>query len=277
MAAAADDEEEDVKTYTDLYALDLVTFTPGRAISSLLDCGLVLPPLAGDDDDAFTMLRVDGSLVTKKTDGIGVIDRSTLYVGQTVGSASDMGGQIGVVTGVTTMLHLVRFNSRCQATKVVMDVTTAALRRHRPLSPGDYVVSGHWLGRVVHVSLDIDILFDDGAICKVADAESTKLKLVKDCTYRPQTNTRFYPGARLLTRDSSDIFLENAQAQWLNGQWEPDRHQGKVTKVEMAGVLVCWIASAEYGVNQRLFHEFAPPAYQNPHNTSAPIAIVHGV
>jgi ubiquitin-conjugating enzyme E2 O len=94
----------------------------------------------------------------------------------------------------------------------------------------------------------------------------TELKLVKDFTYRPQTNTRFYPGAHLLTRDSSDIFLHNPQAQWLNGQWESDRHQGKVTKVEMAGVLVCWIASAEYGVDQRLFHEFAPPAYQNPHN-----------
>jgi ubiquitin-conjugating enzyme E2 O len=226
------------------------------------------PPLAGDDDaDASTMLRVDGSLVTKRTDGIAVIDRSTLYVGQTVGSASDMGGQIGVVTGVTTTLDLVRFNSRCQATKVVMGVTTAALRRFRPLSPGDYVVSGRqWLGRVVQVSLDIDILFDDGAICKVTDAESTKLKLEKDCKYRPQTNTRFYPGASLLTRDSSDIFLDNAHAQWLNGQWEPDRHQGKVTKVEMAGVLVCWIASAEYGVDQRLFHEFAPPAYQYPDN-----------
>ncbi|KAM0839406.1 hypothetical protein ACQ4PT_060340 [Festuca glaucescens] len=257
MAAAG---EEAVRTHTALYSLDLVSFTPGRAISGVLDCGLVLP-MTGDDADTFKMLRIDGSLVSKKPDKIAVIDRSTLCVGQIVGSASDIGGQIGVVTGVTTMLDVVRFNSRYQPTKVVMGVPTAGVRRVRALSPGDYVVSGQWLGRVVEVSLDIDVLFDDGAVCRVTDAQWKKLKLAKPRNYRSQMNTAFYPGAHVVTPDSSDIFTD---VQWLNGQWKPDRQEGKVTKVEMASVLVYWIACAELGIDQRLLNELAPPAYHNP-------------
>jgi ubiquitin-conjugating enzyme E2 O len=160
------------------------------------------------------------------------------------------------------MLNVVQLNSRCQPTKVVMGVPTSGVRRVRALSPGDYVVSGQWLGRVVEVSLDIDVLFDDGAVCRVTDAEWKKIELAKDRNYRPQTNTAFYPGAPVVvTRDSSDIFID---AEWLNGQWKPDRQEGKVTKVEMAGLLVCWIASTEHGIEQRLLQELAPPAYQNP-------------
>ncbi|CAM0901777.1 unnamed protein product [Alopecurus aequalis] len=269
MAAAAADEEdvtaaadeEDVKSYTDMHPLDLVTFMPIRRVRcNLFDFGLVLS-YAGDDTDALTVLRIDGSLVTKNADEIAVIDRSTHYVGQIVGSVSDKGGQIGVVTHVATVLDLVRFNIR-GATKLVKGVTPAAVRRVRALSPGDYVVSLQWLGRVVEVSLDIHVLFDDdGAVCKVTDVEYKKLKPVKARSYRPQTNTAFYPGAHVLTRDSADIFME---AEWLNGQWRPDREKGKVTKLEMAGVLVYWIASAEHGIDERLLQEFAPPAYQNP-------------
>ena len=198
--ATADDEA--APTYTSLYPLDLVSFTPGRTISRLLDVGVVFP-LDGDPPGEFTMLRIDGSLVTKKTDTISIIDRSILYVGQIVTSASDIGGQIGVVTGVTTMLDVVRFNSYCQATKVIKGVTPAGLQRFRVLSLGDYVVFGHWLGRVVRVSLDIDVLFNDGAVCTVTDAESKKLQLVEASNYFPQTNTAFYPGVCIVIGDSS--------------------------------------------------------------------------
>ncbi|XP_073359733.1 probable ubiquitin-conjugating enzyme E2 23 [Aegilops tauschii subsp. strangulata] len=58
------------------------------------------------------------------------------------------------------------------------------------LSLGDYVVSGLWLGRVVEVSLDVDVLFDDGAVCRVTDAESKKLRSAEKQARRTPGSTR---------------------------------------------------------------------------------------
>jgi ubiquitin-conjugating enzyme E2 O len=254
MAVAVAEEAALIRT--NLSTLDLVCF--GRR--KLLERGLVLSLTEDPDDDEFNILLIDGSRVTKKVrDILGVFDRTLVYVGQIVGSVSDYGGQIGVVTGVTTTLNVVQLNERLGVTKAVNGVSPAALRRVRPLSLGDYVVSGEWLGRVVEVSVDVEVSFDDGAVCRVANAGSKELRPDKSRCFLPQTNPVFYPGARVLTGgDSAGIFTE---ARWLNGEWSPDREEGKVTKVDMADVLVYWIASAAgHGM------ESAPPANQNPDN-----------
>jgi ubiquitin-conjugating enzyme E2 O len=236
--------EEAGLTNRHLYTLDLVGF--GRR--TLLDRGVVLSLTEDVDEDAYNIICVDGSRVTKKASEIlGIFDRTFVHVGQIVGSVSDYGGQIGVVTGVTTKLNVVQLNERLVATKAVVGVSPAALRRVRALSLGDYVVSGQWLGRVADVSLDVEVSFDDGAvmICRVADTGSEdELRPDKPRVVFPETNTGFYPGRRVLTGGDSS-----------------DRKEGKVTKVEMADVLVYWIASAA-GHSM----ELAPPANQNPGN-----------
>ncbi|XP_047051824.1 probable ubiquitin-conjugating enzyme E2 23 [Lolium rigidum] len=251
--AVADEAATMMKT--NLCTLDLVSFRQGSR--KLADRGLVLFNADGEDD-AYTILRVDGSLVTKNASDIGIFDRTLLYVGKIVESVSDYGGQIGVVTGVATTLGVVQLNDGLGATKAVSRVSPADLRRVRELSLGDYVVSGQWLGRVVEVTMDTEISFDDGAVCRVADAASRKIKPAKTHAYLPQTNTALYPGARVVINqeDSSAVFMEE---RWLSGQWKPDRAEGTVTKVEMADVLVYWIASAE-----QAGMESAPPANQNP-------------
>jgi ubiquitin-conjugating enzyme E2 O len=105
------------------------------------------------DGDTFMLGRLDGTLAKESVD-INILDRSAVHVGQTIVSASDVAGQLGVVTGVTTVLDLAHLNKRGKATKVIRGVSPSGVRRVRALSLGDYVVSGPWLGRVVGVSLD---------------------------------------------------------------------------------------------------------------------------
>ncbi|KAM0889647.1 hypothetical protein ACQ4PT_027589 [Festuca glaucescens] len=218
--------------------------------------------------DEFVIACADGAQITKKAGDADVtlLDRSYLHAGQTVVSASDVGGQIGVVTSVTTFVDLIELNDSGEASKVVATgVPPSALRRVRVVSLGDYVVSGPWLGRVVEVSLDVYVVFDDGAMCRVTNAESKEHPWVKNprC-YRPQENPSFYPGMRVVSTAFSAFFRG---ARWIKGHMmKREGEEGTVVKVEMAGVLVLWIASAHHGIDQQLVEESAPPAYQNPDN-----------
>ncbi|XBI69579.1 hypothetical protein VPH35_064257 [Triticum aestivum] len=236
---------------TTLELRDLVRFYPKRGNRTLVDRGLLVS--YNGEDRTCTLFRLDGTLVTKKLDDIAVVDRSSIHVGQMVGSASDVGGQIGVVTGVTTDLHLVQLNERGGATaNQILGASPAGLRRVRALSLGDYVLSGAWLGRVVAVPLDVDVLFDDGAVCRVAHLESQGLKSAtnEQAYHIPETN------------NSSPTVFKGSR--WLSGHWKPEHETGTVANVEMAGVFVYWIASAQHGTNQQLVEESAPPPYQQP-------------
>ncbi|XP_037427433.1 probable ubiquitin-conjugating enzyme E2 23 [Triticum dicoccoides] len=248
---------------TTLELRDLVRFYPKRGNRTLVDRGLLVSYTG--EDRTCTLLRLDGTLVTKKVDDIAVVDRSSIHVGQMVGSASDVGGQIGVVTGFTTDLHLVQLNERGGATKnQILGVSPAGLRRVRALSLGDYVLSGSWLGRVVAVPLDVDVLFHDGAVCRVTHLESQRLKSAtnKHAYHIPETNVAFYPGERVTAKDGSATVFKGSR--WLSGRWKPEHEIGTVANVEMAGVFVYWIASAQHGTKQQLVQESAPPPYQQP-------------
>ncbi|KAL6622689.1 hypothetical protein ACP70R_032568 [Stipagrostis hirtigluma subsp. patula] len=238
---------------------DHVTFKSAGAHG---DRGRLLRNVPGKSR-TLAVLCVGGAAVEANAGDLTVVDRSYHYPGEVVASASDLGGQFGVVTGATTALDLVRLGGDQQAASEVVagGVSPSELRRVRELSLGDYVVSGPWLGQVVEVSLDVDVLFDDGAVCRVTRAER-KLKAVdKDCLGR-QTNCVFYPGQRVVAHRS---FLKASR--WLEGQWKPSRYEGIITKVDMAGVLVYWAASSHLGTNRALVQASAPPAYQrNPGN-----------
>ncbi|XP_073351945.1 probable ubiquitin-conjugating enzyme E2 23 [Aegilops tauschii subsp. strangulata] len=220
-------------TSPSIYPLDLVSF--GRMV---LDRGLVLPEAKVDNIylpvDKFKLLRIDDCIVRKNVSDIKVMDRSHLYPGQVVASASDMGGQLGVVTGVNTLLNLAKLDNNGMATKIIKGVSPSSLRRVRSLNLGDFVVSGPWLGRVVEVYIDIDVLFEDGAICR---------------------------GQHVIGSDACSVFKA---ARWLNGYWHPQREIGRIMKVETSGVLVYWVASMHCGTDKELVEASAPPAYQNP-------------
>jgi ubiquitin-conjugating enzyme E2 O len=196
--------------------------------------------------DTFQILLIDDSVVDKKAGDMRVLDRSHLYPGQVVGSTSDIAGQLGVVTGVTTLLDLAEHDNTGTATgRVIKDVSPCSLRRVTELNHGDFVVSGPWLGQVVEVSVDVDVRFDDGAVCKVRNADSENLEDATRTQYRRfQMNCDFYPGQRV--RSPCSLF-----------------RAGTVIKVEMSGVLVYWIASMHCGTDKALVEASAPPAYQH--------------
>ncbi|KAL6643709.1 hypothetical protein ACP70R_018475 [Stipagrostis hirtigluma subsp. patula] len=225
------------------------------------DHGQLLNAVPGKRDTV-AVLCADGAVVdVKASDLITVVDRSRLRAGMVVASASDLGGQLGVVTGVATVLDLVRLDGDQQARVVARGVSPAEVRRVREFSLGDYVVSGPWLGRVVEVAVDVDVLFDDGAVCRVTQAEG-KLRTVAMDSLARQTNCVFYPGQRVV--GDSSVFKAS---RWLTGLWKPTRVAGTIAKVTMASVLVYWVASSQLGTKRALVEASAPPAYQrNPGN-----------
>ncbi|KAE8778817.1 putative ubiquitin carrier protein E2 23 [Hordeum vulgare] len=255
----------------DVELLDLVSFG-----HTLRHHGLVVAHVveADDHDSAdigtFRLLLADNTVVYKNAGDLRVVDRSHLQPGQVVGSASGDDGQLGVVTGVTTVLDLAKHDSRLGEIHVIPGVSPSALRRVRSFNLGDFVVSGPWLGQVVEVSIDVDVMFDDGAICRVTNADSNKLKQVDDPVagsntffYRHQMNALFDPGELVTAPDPGSLFKG---ARWLNGSWNPDHKFGTVTKVETSGVHVCWIASMHHGTDKGLVKASAPSAYQNPND-----------
>ncbi|CAL4906458.1 unnamed protein product [Urochloa decumbens] len=181
-----------------------------------------------------------------------VVDRFCMFPGTTVALVSDPGGQAGVITGVNMALDLVDEGGGVVAT----GVSPAEVRPVRELSLGDYVVSGTWLGRVVEVSVDVDVFFADGSVCRVTKA-GDKLRVVAG-RFRGTHDKKnaFFPGDRV----AGDASVLKA-SRWLEGHWKPSRGEGTVAKVETGSVLVCWVASLNAAVS-------APPlAYQpNPCN-----------
>ncbi|KAL6623342.1 hypothetical protein ACP70R_033221 [Stipagrostis hirtigluma subsp. patula] len=199
--------------------------------------------------------------VPDKRDTVAVLCAAASARALVVASASDLGGQFGVVTGVARVLDLVRLDGDQQTRVVAGGVSPADLRRVREFSLGDYVVSGPWLGRVVEVAVDVDVAFGEGAVCRVTQAEG-KLRTVATDSLARQTNCVFYPGQRVV--GDSSVFKAS---RWLTGLWKPTRVAGTIAKVTMASVLVYWVASSQLGTKSALVEASAPPAYQrNPGN-----------
>ncbi|CAN6309827.1 unnamed protein product [Urochloa humidicola] len=238
---------------------DLVVLRRGGAPA---ERGVLVKPMPRN---MLGVMRADGAMVAARRRDLSAVDRSYFRQGHVVAAASDPGGQIGVVTGVATALDVARSGGGGRKrTAVATGVSPAGLRRVTEPSLGDYVVSGHWLGRVVEVSLDVDVLLDDGALCRLTRAEH-KLEaadnkyLIGDVT----TNSIFYPGQRVAGCPSSSVFKAS---RWIKGHWKPSRATGTVTKVDTAGVVVCWLASVQLGTSKALIQASAPHAYQpSPH------------
>ncbi|XP_072148542.1 probable ubiquitin-conjugating enzyme E2 23 [Setaria viridis] len=233
--------------------LDLVRFN-SPAAGSNRDRGLVLKGMPGPK---VVVQCLDGTEVTVNARNVRVADRSYFCPGMVVASASDRGGQLGVVTGAAVELDLVRLDGEdAAAALVARSVSPAELRRVSEFCLGDYVVSGPWLGRVFEVSLDVDVLFDDGTVCRVTTADG-KLWPVGEGSSKRSTNNVFYPGQRVGGRSS--VFKA---ARWLKGYWKPSDGEGTVSKVETASVLVYWVASSQLGAERSVVQASSTPAHQ---------------
>ncbi|CAL4906446.1 unnamed protein product [Urochloa decumbens] len=224
------------------------------------DRGLVVRASPGKKD--VIVLRVDGTEVAKKPCDLTVVDRSFLCPGMAVALVSDDGGQPGVITGVATALDLVQLDgsgANDEPRVVATGVSPAEVRPVRKLTHGDYVVSGTWLGRVVELSVDVDVLFDDGsAVCRVTNAADRLRVVSKKNNFWNRSKSCFFPGDRVAGDGS--VFRAS---RWLKGHWKHTHGEleGTVANVETGGVLVYWAASSP------ALASAPPPAYHpNPRN-----------
>jgi ubiquitin-conjugating enzyme E2 O len=191
-------------------------------------------------DNKVRVLWIDGSEKTEDIDAVVVVDRSFLH-GDLVASASDPTGQMGLVVDVNLVVDLQVANG-----DMIKGVSSKDLRRIRKFNVGDYVVSGPWLGRVDEVLDNVNVLFDDGSVCKITRADPMCLTPASGPLH-PDTACRFYPGQRVKATSSS-VFKTS---RWLSGLWKASRLEGTVTKVESAAVIVYWIASAHFATDQQ--------------------------
>nr|CAB3462149.1 unnamed protein product [Digitaria exilis] len=212
--------------------------------------GLAVKSLQGKK---ISVLCVDGTLVAKPACHVTVVDRSLTGLGMAVAPASDPYGQIGVVTGATTELDLVVHLDGKRV--VATGVSPEQVRPVKGLTVGDYVFfsGGTWLGRVIELSVDVDVLFDDRSVCRVTQA-GDKLRFVCDNFLTGMDKNGFCPGDRV----EGDAAVFKA-SRWLKGHWKPTHGEGTVARVEMGGVLVYWVASSS---SHAAVSESPPPAYQ---------------
>ncbi|KAH1035518.1 hypothetical protein GYH30_055478 [Glycine max] len=201
--------------------------------------------------DQLRVLWMDESESTLNFSDVEVVDRGFLH-GDFVAAASDPTGQVGVVVDVNICVDLLAHDG-----SIIKDVSSKNLNRIRDFTVGDYVVLGHWLGRIDDVLDNVTILFDDGSICKVSKADPLNLKPISK-NILEDGHFPYYPGQRV--RASSSSVFKNSR--WLSGLWKANRLEGTVTKVTVGSVFVYWIASAGYGP----YSSTAPAEEQSPKN-----------
>ncbi|KAJ0967861.1 hypothetical protein J5N97_024778 [Dioscorea zingiberensis] len=203
-------------------------------------------------DGQVRIIWADSSETTNDLGDIEVVDRGFLH-GDIIASLSDPTGQLGLVVDVGISVDLQAVNG-----DMIKDVSSRDLKRIREFSVGDYVVSGPWLGRVNDVLDNVTVMFDDGSVCKVLKADPLRLKAVSKPVV-DDANCPYYPGQRV--KASSSVFKNG---RWLSGLWKASRYEGTVTKVEVASVVVYWIASAYLGVGTN--SGAVPSEEQSPKN-----------
>ncbi|CAN4078935.1 unnamed protein product [Withania somnifera] len=171
-----------------------------------------------------------------KIDDFLSFEREFMY-GDIVCSEKDPSGQMGKVVNVEMTVDLENtYGSK------IRYVDSKDLVKIRPVSVGDYVVMGPWLGKVEKIVDKLKVLFDDGAKSEFS-AEGSELltpispDLVEDPHYP------FYPGQRVQVQSVS----ASGSTNWLCGVKGGKREQGTIYAVEAGVVHVDWIGCGSLG------------------------------
>lgn len=213
------------------------------------------------EGDQIRVLWMDDAEPVQDVSNVTVVDRGFLH-GDYVASAEEPTGQVGVVVDVDMSVDLLALDG-----SVHKDISTKELKRVRDFCVGDYVVHGHWLGRIDDVLDNVTVLFDDGSMCRVLRAEPHQLKPVSTSNLEEDANFPYHPGQRVKA-SSSSVFKSS---RWLSGLWKPNRLEGTVTKVTAGSIFVYWVASASFGSDSSA----SPPEEQSPSNLTLLSSFTH--
>ncbi|KAH0717947.1 hypothetical protein KY285_013978 [Solanum tuberosum] len=194
------------------------------------------------------------SILSSLEESIGKIDdflsfeRVFMY-GDIVCSEKEPSGQMGKVVNVEMIVDLESiYGSKIQ------DVNSKDLVKIRPISVGDYVVMGPWLGKVEKIVDKIKVLFDDGAKSEFsAEGSEILTPISPDLVEDPQYP--FYPGQRVQVQSVS----ASGSTNWLCGVRSGKREQGTIYAVEAGVVHVDWIGCGSLGCEKMP----SPPTLQD--------------
>ncbi|KAI4368165.1 hypothetical protein MLD38_016752 [Melastoma candidum] len=182
------------------------------------------------------------SLLSNLEESIAKIDDFLSFergfiLGDVVSSVTDPSGQMGRVIGLDMSVDLESTRRR-----IIRDISSKKLVRIRAISSGDYIVYGHWVGRVEKVVDSITVIFDDGVKSDFCPAEPEQLvpiapNLVDDSQYL------YYPEQRVKIRLAS----ASRSVEWLCGSWKAGQEEGTVQSVKAGLLHIKWLASALVG------------------------------
>ncbi|OWM77461.1 probable ubiquitin-conjugating enzyme E2 24 [Punica granatum] len=154
--------------------------------------------------------------------------------GDIVCSAANPSGQTGKVVAVDMSVDLESTNG-----KVIRDINSRKISKIRSICAGDYVVHGHWVGRVDRVIDSVSIVFNDGMRCDVIAVDQERIVPISPnpvddplCPY--------FPGQRVQVK----LPVVSRQARWLCGSWKASHEEGTVCAVKAGLVQVEWLGSA---------------------------------
>lgn len=232
----------DSDVYGENHAADGNDSTPANKSSEKNDC------LATGQAK---VIWIDGTETTNSLNDISLINRGFLH-GDIISSVRDPTGQLGLVLDVHITVDLLS-----SAGELVTNVSSRDLKRFREFTVGDYVVSGSWLGRIDDMIENVIVLFDDGSVCKVMKADTSRLKPISK-SIASDGVFPYYPGQRVRAASSS-VFKGS---RWLSGLWKANRLEGTVTKVQAGTLFVYWIASSNPGEGSN--KGMVPSEAQNP-------------
>ena len=187
---------------------------------------------------------------TEYTENLRLVDRVFL-LGDIVARASDQLGQTGIVVGMRMFCDCVRVSDAA----VLERVPTPLLQPLAACRPGTLVVhtQSHWIGRVDEVYDNVQLLFEDGAMCKVLRTSANTLSV-----HSPSMDdqTWFWPSMRVSA--SREVLR---RAKWLKGSFRGSYvgQEATVVRVQAAQALVRWLAAAPVESSGTDHASIAPP------------------
>lgn len=186
------------------------------------------------------------SILSSLEESIGKIDdflsfeRVFMY-GDIVCSEKDPSGQMGKVINIEMTVDLENiYGSK------IRDVNSKDLLKIRPISVGDYVVMGPWLGKVEKIVDKIKVLFDDGTKSEFSAEGSEILTPISSPDLVEDPQYPFYPGQRVQVQSVS----ASGSTNWLCGVKGGKREQGTIYAVEAGVVHVDWIGCGSLGCDK---------------------------
>ena len=180
-----------------------------------------------------------GELTKEDPKNLTVLERY-VSLGDVVQKFQDNNQMIGTVTNISMFLTIETKKG------VLSNVNVENVKHIHPFQRDQFVITkkGRWIGRVFNSICDVTLLFEDGAVCVIPEADSSVLKVIgKEVEEdNPEAqNLNFNPGD--IVRATKKVLKE---ADWINGKNNNKRGMATVIDVQPTVIFVDWLNNGDW-------------------------------